>query len=297
VKVAVSGAGGRTGSLVMKKLAEQQGDVFYTPTGLCRSQKSKDALGKKLGDGVAWIPIEGTIGDTKSLKELCENQDALVILTSAVPKPKIVSIVMALVSKLLPWMENQKPQFSYQEGGSPEMVDWLGQKAQIDAAIASGTVKKIVLCSSMGGTQIDNFLNTMGGGGAPGETNILLWKRKAEMYLVAKCEESGGALRYAIVHPGGLLDKPGGERELLVGVDDALLDGDRRSVPRADVAAMIVELLKMDDETFQNVSFDLASREVGEGNGATRDYKKLLSGLNGKSANYQLPLNSPVPLP
>jgi hypothetical protein len=148
VKVAVSGAGGRTGSLVMKKLAEQQGDVFYTPTGLCRSQKSKDALGKKLGDGVAWIPIEGTIGDTKSLKELCENQDALVILTSAVPKPKIVSIVMALVSKLLPWMENQKPQFSYQEGGSPEMVDWLGQKAQIDAAIASGTVKKIVLCSS-----------------------------------------------------------------------------------------------------------------------------------------------------
>ena len=67
-----------------------------------------------------------------------------------------------------------RPQFTYPKGGSPEEVDWLGAKAQIDAAKAAG-VKKVVFVGSMGGTQIGNFLNTMAGG------NILLWKRKAEV--------------------------------------------------------------------------------------------------------------------
>ena len=47
---------------------------------------------------------------------------------------------------------------------------------------------------SMGGTQADNYLNTFGNG------NILVWKRKAEKYLV----DSG--LNYTIIHPGGLID-------------------------------------------------------------------------------------------
>ena len=73
----------------------------------------------------------------------------------------------------------------------------------------------------MGGTQLDNFLNTMGGGGKIGEANILLWKRKAEMYLVAS------GVDYTVVHPGGLLNKDGGKRELLVGMDDELLKAGR----------------------------------------------------------------------
>lgn len=79
-------------------------------------------------------------------------------------------------------------------------MDWQGQRNQIDAAKAAG-VSRVVLCSSMGGTQPENFLNTIGNG------NILLWKRKAEMYLI------WSGLEYTIVHPGGLLDKPGGKRE------------------------------------------------------------------------------------
>lgn len=69
-------------------------------------------------------------------------------------------------------------------------IDWKGQKAQFDAAQAAG-VKHVVVVSSMGGTQSDNMLNKIGDG------NILVWKRKAEMYLV----DSG--LPYTIVHPGG----------------------------------------------------------------------------------------------
>lgn len=72
-------------------------------------------------------------------------------------------------------------------------MDWLGQKYQIDVAKRAG-VKHVVLISSMGGTQEDNALNKLGNG------NILVWKRKAEKYLI----ESG--ISYTIIHPGGLID-------------------------------------------------------------------------------------------
>ena len=133
--------------------------------------------------------MEGDISNDADLAELVRGVDALVILTSAVPKPKVLSIFKAIVSKVLPWMENRRPEFYFPDGGSPSQVDWLWQKAQIDAAAAAG-VKKVVLVSSMGGTQIDNFLNTMGAGGDVGDANILLWKRKAEMHLVASGEIS-----------------------------------------------------------------------------------------------------------
>jgi uncharacterized protein YbjT (DUF2867 family) len=72
-------------------------------------------------------------------------------------------------------------------------VDWEGQKLQIDAAKKAG-VRKVVLISSMGGTDPHHFLNEIGGG------NILQWKRKAEEYLIAS------GLTYTILHPGELLD-------------------------------------------------------------------------------------------
>ena len=73
-------------------------------------------------------------------------------------------------------------------------IDWLGQKAQLDAAKEAG-VKKVVLISSMGGTDENNPLNKLGNG------NILIWKRKAEEYLI-----DSKAFTYTIIHPGGLID-------------------------------------------------------------------------------------------
>lgn len=75
--------------------------------------------------------------------------------------------------------------------GDREQVDWEGQKVQIDAAKAVG-VRKVILVSSMGITNADHFLNKIGDG------KILLWKRKAEEYLIAS------GLTYTILHPGGL---------------------------------------------------------------------------------------------
>jgi hypothetical protein len=50
-------------------------------------------------------------------------------------------------------MKPKRMEFVYPAGGSPEEVDWLGAKAQVDAAKAAG-VKKVVFVGSMGGTQV-----------------------------------------------------------------------------------------------------------------------------------------------
>ena len=41
---------------------------------------------------------------------------------------------------------------------------------------------------------------------------------------------------------GGLLDKPGGSRELIVGKDDELLQTEYKSIPRPDVAEACIQV-------------------------------------------------------
>ena len=60
MKVAVTGAGGRTGSLCMKLLAESAN--FATPRGLVRSDKSAAKV-KKLVGGDSDDAVEVVIGD------------------------------------------------------------------------------------------------------------------------------------------------------------------------------------------------------------------------------------------
>ena len=69
----------------------------------------------------------------------------------------------------------------------------------------------------MGGTQKDNFLNTVGQRKDGSGGQILMWKRKAEIYAMAS------GLDVTILHPGGLIDEPGG-RKIVFGVDDTLLE-------------------------------------------------------------------------
>ena len=70
----------------------------------------------------------------------------------------------------------------------------------------------------MGGTQPENFLNSIGKvEGDDKSGNILLWKRKAEEYLI------NSGMSYTIIHPGGLLDKEGGAREIVSRFDTTSL--------------------------------------------------------------------------
>lgn len=242
--VLVTGAGGKTGRLVFKALKEKS--ETFKPFGLVRSEKSAKNLPQANEEEI----VLGDVAKKDSLLQAMRGKDAVVIVTSAVPKINYLSLVPVLFKKLIRSPNPGMPSFSFESNGEPEKVDWVGQKNQIDAAKEAG-VSKVVLVSSMGGTQTDNMLNKIGNG------NILLWKRKAEEYLV----RSG--IDYTIIHPGGLQDTPGNERELVVGVDDSLLSSQTRSISREDVARVCVEALT--SPAFKNKSFDIASKKKGDG--------------------------------
>ncbi|XP_027350833.1 uncharacterized protein At5g02240-like [Abrus precatorius] len=241
--VLVTGAGGRTGQIVYKKLKERPNQ--YVTRGLVRTEQSKQNIGA--ADDI----FVGDIRDAGSIVPAIQGIDALIILTSAVPQMK-------------PGFDptkGQRPEFYFEDGEYPEQVDWLGQKNQIDAAKAAG-VKQIVLVGSMGGTDINHPLNSLGNG------NILVWKRKAEQYL-ADC-----GIPYTIIRAGGLQDKDGGVRELIVGKDDELLQTETRTIPRADVAEVCIQALNFEEAKFK--AFDLASKPEAAGS-ATKDFKAFFS--------------------
>ncbi|PZO39301.1 MAG: NAD(P)-dependent oxidoreductase [Shackletoniella antarctica] len=244
--VLVTGATGRTGSIVVQKL--RQRPEQFVAKGFARSEaKTKELFGSTEGFYL------GDISDPGRLNAALEGGDALVILTSAVPQMKA------------PPEPGQRPEFFYPEGGTPEQVDYQGQINQIEAARAAG-VKHIVLVGSMGGTNEQHPLNRMANG------NILIWKRKAEAYLI----DSG--LDYTIIRAGGLQDQPGGQRELLVGKDDQLLanppNGIPTSIPRADVAKVVVQALL--EPAARNKAFDVISKPEGTpGAVVTTDFQGL----------------------
>lgn len=252
-KVLVTGAGGKTGRLVMVKLMERPA---FVPTGVVRTSESKEGLVKE-GIPESQITI-ADICDASSMEKACEGMDCVIIATSATPAP---------TGDMTP---EGRPIFGF-PNGQPEQVDWIGQKNQIDAAKKAG-VSHIVICSSMGGTNPANPLNSLGRGDDGKGGNILLWKRKAEKYLI----DSG--ITYTIIHPGGLLDDEGGKREIIVGVDDQSVGTDNRSIPRSDVAELLVASLEYD--SYKNRSFDARSKPEGDGT-ITADFEKLLSDLQG----------------
>ena len=156
-QVLVTGATGRTGSLVVKKLLQSEG---FKVVGLARTPaKAKELFGTTNHFHF------GDIQSKSDIQHALSGCQALVILTSAAPQ-------MVSPPKL-----GERPLFEYPPNGTPELVDYQGQKNQIECAIETG-IEHIVLVGSMGGTNENHPLNMMGNG------KILVWKRKAEEYLV-----------------------------------------------------------------------------------------------------------------
>lgn len=228
-KVLITGATGRTGSLVVQKL---QSNNNWQVIPFAKSKNKAEEIFTSTSDF-----IFGNILSSEDLTMAMQGCNALIILTSAVPKMKT------------PPQEGKPPEFEFEENGKPEEVDWLGQKNQIDVAKKTG-IEHIILVGSMGGTNENHPLNRLGNG------NILMWKRKAEQYLI----DSG--INYTIIRAGGLLDKPDGKRELLVGKNDEFLacppNGIPTSIPRGDVANVVIQAL--DNPFAKNKAFDLISK-------------------------------------
>lgn len=264
-KVVVSGAGGQTGQSLFRKLLSFPDE--FAPVGLVRTEESKASL---VESGVPPDSVRvADVTNSDAVKEATEGCSAFCVCTSAKPSPTGETDG-----------ESGRPIFGF-PNGVPEEVDWIGQKNQIDAC-PPGT--HVVLCSSMGGTDPAHSLNALGRTANPDGTtsggNILKWKRKAEVYLM----ESG--LPYTIVHPGGLINEPGSERELVLGVDDSMDGTESRTVPREDVAEVMLQALRNPD-LYANRSFDLRAKPVEDGE-ATKDFRALIETLGGKNCDYSL---------
>lgn len=248
IKILVTGATGRTGCLVVKKLQTQSKD--FQTKGFGRSpEKIAEIFGTTKNFYV------GDILNKDDLKNAMEGCQTLIILTSATPKIKNIP------------QEGQRPEFEFPHNGMPEIVDWHGQKNQIDVAKKVG-IQHIILVGSMGGTNPHHPLNSLGNG------NILLWKRKAEQYLI----DSG--IDYTIIRAGGLLDQPDGRRELLVGKNDHFLtsppQGIPTSIPRGDVANTVIAALCSSHA--RNKAFDLISKpEDFPHSQVTKDWDNLFA--------------------
>jgi nucleoside-diphosphate-sugar epimerase len=271
-KVVVSGGGGQTGQSLFRKLLALTEE--FEPFALVRSEESKKALVESgVPDGNVIIADVTKADLVKAAVEMAAGNDlfAFCICTSAKPVPE---------KEVNP--ETGRPNFLF-PNGDPELVDWIGQKNQIDACPAGAHV---VLCSTMGGTNPDHPLNNIGRKTNPDGTTsggmIVQWKRKAEVYLM----DQAPRIKYTIVHPGGLINEPGGERELVVGVDDQMTGTESRTVPREDVAQVMLEALRYPDQ-YAGRSFDLRAKPVGEGK-ATTDFQSLIDQLNGKNCDYNL---------
>lgn len=272
-KVIVTGAGGQTGQSLFRQLLKQPQE--FEPLGFVRTPASKAALVESGIDETKVAVVDVTDADAikAAIKEFTTQQPlaAFCIATSAKPSPT------GEMDE-----ETGRPKFGF-PNGQPEEVDWIGQKQQIDAC-PPGT--HIVVCSSMGGTNPANPLNNFGRtvleDGSVKGGNILMWKRKAEMYLMEQSDKT-----YTIIHPGGLINEPGGEREIVVGVDDSQEGTESRSIPREDVAAVMLAAVQY-SEAYKNRSFDIRAKPVGDGS-PTTDFENLLATqIQDRNCDYSL---------
>jgi hypothetical protein len=251
--IVVTGATGKTGSLLYKLLKS-----FNAPVrALVRSaDKAKTVLGCTKCDESEGIFI-GDVTKPETLDAVMDGSSGLAIATGA--SPHCTSF--------------NPPNCSYPEGAYPKDIDWLGGKAQIEAfaKATKGNERAIaVLCSSMGTTKPNSFLDQLGNG------QIGFYKLNIEAFL----EASG--VRHAIVKPCGLGDDEPGKTQLVTGHDDTLKTD--KTVARADVARVMAMALQagsvdhMDDVKFQNLRFDLC---VGDGAPTTNGQlgKLLVSSL------------------
>ena len=226
------------------------------------------------------------------LSEL-EACSSMVICTSAVPRISKLSLLQAVlrapvnVLRGRKFMDFRTLRFVWKNGGYPEQVDYHGAVAQIDLA-RQLRMKQIVVVSSMGGTDPSNFLNSVGKNSktGTGHGDILLWKRKAERYLVEQAAATPG-LDYAIIHPGGLVDSPAGVEDFVLDVDDKLMQKKKRSICREDVAKLCVAALVHGKG--QQVSLDCITVAVEDGNKPRTADEALTTFLQEqKTYNYAL---------
>ena len=225
--VVVAGATGRTGQLVVKHLKAEGFEVRAMVRSL---EKGKSVLGEDVAMVQADVTQPSSLG----------------------PALDGVDFVISAIGRA--------------GESSPEVVDYAGSVALIDASKTAG-IKKFIMVTSGGVTWRFHPLNWM-------SNNVLKWKRKAEIYLRAS------NLTHVIVRPnGGLNDKPAGTDRITFRQKDSF----GGSISRDDVAVVCVKALEYpaaDNKTFeiQKDNDGLSVKDV--------DWEKTFGSLVAESPNF-----------
>ena len=126
LQVVVTGAGGRTGGLIVKQLLEQK-DKFTTVVGTVRSKASAKLEGLDDDHIVEFdLAAAAAAADDASnpaaaaLAAALQGADALVIATSAVPQIKLGSLFGVIAGRLVG--RKSMPGFTWKQGQAPEQV-------------------------------------------------------------------------------------------------------------------------------------------------------------------------------
>ncbi|BAT84471.1 hypothetical protein VIGAN_04186300 [Vigna angularis var. angularis] len=127
ITVLVTGAGGRTGKIVYKKLKERRNE--YEARGLVRTEESKQKIG-----GADDIYV-GDIRDAENIDAAFQGIDALIILTSAMPR----------IKPGFDPTKQKRPKYYFEEGAFPEQV-WKRKAEQYLAD--SGIPYTIIRCGA-----------------------------------------------------------------------------------------------------------------------------------------------------
>ena len=264
-KVVVTGAGSSVGYDVFKKLLKRK---TFSPIGVVRDKKGYNEL-VRLGAKPEQVKI-ADITNREQLRGVFQGASKVVLCTSAQPHKRFRYRVKNFIRSLVGKSRSPRPNdLKYERNQEPYIVDYQGQKNVIDFAVRE-KVEHIVLVGNMGGYR-GSKLNDIGRGGKdddPKKGNILKWKRAAERYLMRRCF-------FTILHAGALTDDPPGQRDIVFDNDDALLRTNFKTIPRKDMAEVVVQALVWKEAIGRSI--DVAAREKGTGSSKTQDWLRFWS--------------------
>lgn len=227
--IVVTGATGRTGSILYNLMKSQKRDVRAFVRNITKAQEYLKCSKCDESEGI----FIGDIKDISSMKRVMSGASTLMIATSATP---IVT----------------NGTISFPKGGEPIDIDWHGAKNQLKAfAMRSGASRlgQIALISTEGTETPENST------GKFFMDYISFYKLNFEAELMSS------GLPFTIVKPCGL-DYSGtepGKKQLLTGHDGSI-QVTPPAIARADVARVMAAAVEHPD-VGSNLRFDLCAKD------------------------------------
>ena len=106
-------------------------------------------------------------------------------------------------------------------------------------------------------------------------------------FLVPPSWNIQSGLDYTIIHPGGLKDTEGGISSFILDVNDQLLNEEKKSISRKDVASLCIAALSIGKG--KKLSFDCITNELNEGDILMSAEDVLMEFMKeGKTTDYSI---------